>query len=70
MSFIAKAIVVSPCDPSASGGIPGIMTSSLLFSGISSLATSLLGPLLLFPALSAAISLVSDPAYDLLEALS
>jgi hypothetical protein len=36
--LIAKAIIVPPCDSPASGGVPGIMTSLLLVSGVRGLA--------------------------------
>jgi len=39
--LIAKAIVVPPCDSPASGGVLSTMASSLLFSGVSSLASYL-----------------------------
>ena len=53
----------------AAGGVLGTMTTSLLFSEVAGLATCLPGILLLFSALSTAISAASALVNDLAEVL-
>src|SRR3954451_8861741 len=69
----AKVIVLPPWDSPASwaglGGVAGTITSSSLLSGLSSRVGRLSGILLLFSALSAAISAASAPVNDHPDAL-
>src|SRR3954471_20562736 len=69
----AKVIMLPPWDSPASwaglGGVAGTITSPTLFSGLSSRVGRLSGILLLFSALSAAISAASAPVNDRPDAL-